>query len=89
MEVKEELQHLNFMSDLSMENEKFKKIIKHFVENTARKYLVAILQDNGHFNTTIFENLCEGDADLQIKLTKEAIKKGRKESADSVREEED
>ena len=67
--LQRELNQMSFLSDLSLENDKFKYFIKHLDQDVSRKCLVAESQDS-HFSEIRCNNLREGDVDLQIKLAK-------------------
>ena len=60
---------MNFLSDLSLQDDKFKYFINHLDKDIARKYLVAVSQDS-HFSEIRCNDLSKGDVYLQIQLTK-------------------
>ena len=65
----DELNEINFISDLLKEDLEYKSFIKHVNEQTEKKFLVAISQD-GNFTSTRCENVSAGDVTLQLKLAK-------------------
>ena len=64
-DAEREVNQMNFLSDLSLEDDKFKSFIKILDEDMARKHLVAASQDRC-FSEIRCNNLSKGDVDLQI-----------------------
>ena len=67
--MQRELNQLNSLSNLSLEDDKFKCFIKHLDKDMTQKHLVTASQDS-HLNEFRCNNLSKGHVDLQIKLTK-------------------
>ena len=67
--VEKELYLTNFLSDLSLEDEKFKPFIKHLNQDSVKKYLFVVSQ-NSHYRKTRCNNVNTSNTDLQIKLIK-------------------
>ena len=60
---------MNFLSDLSSENDEFKYFIKNLVQDMDRKHPFATSQEI-HFREMRYNNLSKGDVELQIKSAK-------------------
>ena len=68
-DVERELNQMNYLFDLSNEDEKYRDFIKHLNDGTVGHYLVALSQDKRCAEAR-FKNLLKGDIELQLKITK-------------------
>ena len=66
-DVERELNQMNFLSDLSLENNNFNCFIKYLDKDLTRKQIISASQDS-HFSEIRCSNLCKGDVDLQIQI---------------------
>ena len=68
-DLEQDIRNLNLISDLNNETDACREFIKHFHNENAREYLVAISRDK-HFSEMRCKNLSKVDVSLQIKLSK-------------------
>ena len=68
-DLEQDIRNLNLTSDLNDETDAHREFMKHFHNENAREYLVAISQDK-HFSEMRCKNLSKVDVSLQIKLSK-------------------
>ena len=63
MNIERELKYVDCISDLNNENDNQKEFIKCWSKDTAKHYLVGMLQDK-RFAGIVYQNICKGEVNL-------------------------